>query len=129
MRMKRPLVLLTLFCLIFAAKASANDRSYDRSYENQFLHRNHPQVQEPFKHQQANRHAVQQSGQRLHDEALNFMNKARNGQLSPEHRQMFNSVQQQANDLVRRLQNGQLTPQERSVYEAVQRQMRNPLTY
>lgn len=124
------LAILTISCLIFSGSALAGDRSYNRSYEGYF-NPQYPSYQEPshIEYNQANQQRLISSGERLHDEAIKFMQKAQTGRLSPEQRQMFNSVQHQANDLIRRLQNGQLSPKERAAFEAVQKQMRNPLTY
>lgn len=127
MNKKRRLAILALSSFLYAGVASAED--YGRSYEGAYNIGGHQIQHHSQNHGGYDQRQIRASGERLHDKAIEFMNKARNGQLSPEHRQMFNSVQYKANDLIRRLQNGQLTPQERAAFEAMQRQMRNPLTY
>lgn len=132
MKSKCTIALIALSGLLFAAPSLA-DRQYNRSYENAIPSQSYGSqpYQEPsyIEYNRANRQMMESSGQRLHDAAIDFMQRAQSGQLPPEQRRMFEEVQGQANDLMRRLQNGQLTPQERAIYEQTQRMMRQPLSY
>lgn len=110
------MAILTASSLCFAGLASAQERA---PYQDQ------PQSY----YQQQNKQMMMNSGHRLHDAAIDFMQRAQNGQIPPEQRRMFESMQGQANDLMRRLQNGQLTPQERAVYEQTQKMMRDSFSY
>lgn len=121
--MKNPkLAILTLSSLLGSANVLA-----DYPYQHEV---SQPQYQEnALQYSYEQQKEIMSSGTELHDGAIQVMKKMERGQLTPQERQMFQSIQQQANEMVNRFQNGQLTPEERQVFEGMQQMMKSPMSY